>query len=119
MQWPHNPRLSTYLILLLIRRVSVDTKLMDVEVSLRIPNMKVRSLDENGYPIDHSSVRFKKMMTVPSVPKAGESLQLTTRSGKPFEARVVRSDWEEARAMFVVSCQYANRSITADEDGAL
>ena len=39
---------------------------MDVEVSLRIPNMKVRSLDENGYPLDHSSVRFKKMMTVPA-----------------------------------------------------
>ena len=92
---------------------------MDVEVSLRIPNMKVRALDENGYPIDHSAVRFKKMITVPSVPKPGESLQLVTRSGKPFEAKVVRSDWEEERGLFVVSCQYANRSITADEHGAL
>src|SRR5215212_8490947 len=119
MQWPHNPQLSTYLILLLMWHVSVDTKLMDVEVSLRIPNMKVRALDENGYPIDHSSVRFKKMMTVPAMPKAGESLELTTRFGKPFEAKIVRSDWEEERGLFIVSCQYANRSITADEHGAL
>lgn len=96
-----------------------NTKLMDVEVSLRIPNMKVRALDESGYPIDHSTVRFKKMITVPSVPKSGESLELTTRVGKPFEARVVRSDWEEERGLFIVSCQYANRSITADEHGAL
>src|SRR5690349_2567603 len=92
--------------LLPIRAFFGNTKLMDVEVSLRIPNMKVRALDENGYPIDHSAVRFKKMVTVPSVPKAGASLQLTTRAGKPFEAKVVRSDWEEERGLFVVSCQY-------------
>ena len=91
----------------------------EIEVSLRIPNMKVRALDENGYPLDHSSVRFKKMMTVPAMPKPGDPLELTTRSGKPFEARVVRADWEEERGLFVVSCQYANRSITTDEHAAL
>jgi hypothetical protein len=92
---------------------------MDVEVSLRIPNMKVRALDENGYPIDHSGVRFKKMLTVPAMPKPGESLELTTQAGKPFEAKVVRADWEEERGLFVVSCQYANRSITSEEHAAL
>ena len=35
-----------------------------IEVNLRIPNMKVRTLDENGYPIDHSTIRFKKIMQV-------------------------------------------------------
>ena len=92
---------------------------MDVEVSLRIPNMKVRALDEHGYPIDHSTVRFKKVVPVPSIPKPGESLQLETRSGKVLGATVTRADWSEEREMFVVACQYASRSIAADEYAAL
>jgi hypothetical protein len=92
---------------------------MEVEVSLRIPNMKVRALDENGYPIDNSTVRFKKRVTVATIPKPGDALQLTTRSGKTFESKVMRADWNEGRGMFVLSCQYSNRSISADEYGAL
>jgi hypothetical protein len=92
---------------------------MEVEVSLRVPNMKVRALDENGYPIDHSAVRFKKMITVPSIPKPGEVLSLSTRTGGPFVSKVVRADWNEGRNLFVVSCQFGNRSITAEEYGAL
>ena len=92
---------------------------MDVEISLRIPNMKVRALDEHGYPIDNSSVRFRKLISVPSIPKPGDSLQLTTRAGKPFEAKVVRSDWSEDRSLFIVACQYGNRSILAEEYAAL
>jgi hypothetical protein len=72
---------------------------MEVEVSLRVPNMKIRALDEHGYPIDHSAVRFRKLMVVPSIPKPGEILSLTTRIGGP--------------------CQYANRSITQEEYAAL
>ena len=41
----------------------------EIEVSLRIPNMKVRTLDENGYPIDHSTIRFKRIVQVPAIPK--------------------------------------------------
>jgi hypothetical protein len=92
---------------------------MEVEVRLRVPNMKVRALDENGYPIDHSSVRFRKVMELPKVPKPEEPLELTTSSGRVLQARVVRSDWNEGRGLFVVSAQYANRSITAEEYGAL
>jgi hypothetical protein len=91
----------------------------EVEVSLRVPNMKVRALDENGYPIDHASVRFKKLITVPSIPKPDDILELTTRSGKPFPARVVRADWNESRALFILSCQYGNRAISAEEYAAL
>jgi hypothetical protein len=89
-----------------------------VEVSLRVPNMKVRALDENGYPIDHANVRFKKLVTVPSVPKPGETLSLSS-SDKTFSAKVVRADWNEERGLFVVACQYGNRSISADEYGAI
>jgi hypothetical protein len=92
---------------------------MEVEISLRVPNMKVRALDENGYPIDHSAVRFKKMITVARIPKPEESLQLTTSSGRMFEARVTRADWHEGRGLFVLSCQYGNRSISSEEYGAL
>ena len=92
---------------------------MDVEVSLRIPTTKVRALDENGYPIDHSSVRFRKQITLPAMPKPGDSLPLVTRVGTTLESRVVRADWSEDLNLFVVSCQYANRSIPADEYNAL
>ena len=91
----------------------------EVEVSLRIPNMKVRTLDESGYPIDHSTVRFRKVINVPAIPKPGEPMPLTTSSGRTIESQVVRADWNEDRGLFVLSCQYANRSITAEEHAAL
>ena len=81
--------------------------------------MKVRALDENGYPIDHANMRFRKMIEVPAIPKPEATLELSTRSGRTIQARVVRSDWSEGRELFVVSCQYLNRSITLDEYNAL
>jgi hypothetical protein len=44
---------------------------------------------------------------------------LTTSSGRVLPARVVRADWNEDRGLFVLSCQYANRSITLEEYRAL
>ena len=92
---------------------------MPVEVRLRVPNMKNRALDENGYPIDHASMRFRKTIDVDKLPKPEEELELTTRSGTVLKARVVRSDWSEGLEMFILSCQYANRSITPEEYTAL
>ena len=92
---------------------------MEVEVSLRLPNMKVRAKDEHGYPIDHSLVRFKKLIDVPSVPKAGATLELTTATGSPFNCTVVRSDWDESAGRFVLACQNAKRSITPEEYAAI
>jgi len=92
---------------------------MPVEVRLRVPNMKVRALDENGYPIDHASMRFRKVVEVPKIPKPDEMLDLETNSGRTLQARVVRADWNEGMGLFVLSCQYANRSITPEEYGAL
>jgi len=90
-----------------------------VEIRLRVPNMKVRALDESGYPIDHSAMRFRKVIDVEKLPKPEEPIELSTSSGRVIQARVVRSDWSETRGLFLVSCQYANRSITAEEYGAL
>lgn len=81
--------------------------------------MKNRVMDETGYPIDHSAMRFRKMLEVERIPKPEEPIELATSSGRTIQARVVRADWNEARGMFLVSCQYANRSITAEEYAAL
>lgn len=90
-----------------------------VEVRLRVPNMKNRVLDESGYPIDHSAMRFRKVIEVERIPKAEAPMELDTASGRAISAKVVRSDWNEGRGMFIVSCQYANRSITPEEYHAL
>lgn len=92
---------------------------MEMEVRVRVPNMKERALDQNGYPIDHASMRFRKVIEAPQIPKPGETLELTTVSGRTLQTKVVRADWNEDRGLFILSCQYANRSITADEYAAL
>jgi hypothetical protein len=88
---------------------------MQVEVRLRVPNMKNRVLDEKGYPIDHSSMRFRNVIEVPRIPKPSETLDVPTSSGRTLPTKVVRADWEETRGLFILSCQYANRSITPEE----
>src|SRR6188472_2778224 len=92
---------------------------MPVEVRLRVPNMKVRALDQNGYPIDHSSMRFRKVIEVPRVPRVGDVLELTTSSGRSLQATVARADLDEPRGLFVVACQYAERSISPADYAAL
>jgi hypothetical protein len=59
------------------------------------------------------------VIEVPKIPKPDEMLDLETDSGKMLQARVVRADWNEGLGLFVLSCQYANRSITPEEYGAL
>jgi hypothetical protein len=90
-----------------------------VEVNLKIPRVKVPVMDEKGYPIDNGTVRFTKMITVPSIPKPGTALELTMSSGKSFACEVTRADWNEARELFILSCKYANRSIPPDDCAAL
>ena len=92
---------------------------VEVEVNLRIPRVKVPSLDERGYPIDHGSVRFTKRVIVPTLPKPGDSLQLTARSGKTLGCDVLRSDWSDEKGLFIVFCKYSKRSIPTDEHSAL
>jgi hypothetical protein len=64
-------------------------------------------------------MRFRKVVDVPKIPKPEEMLELSTQSGRVLQAKVVRADWNEDRGLFVLSCQYVNRSITAEEYGAL
>jgi hypothetical protein len=98
---------------------SVLAMSIEVEINLKIPRIKVPMLDEKGYPIDNSSIRFTKLIPVPAIPKPGASLELSTSSGKILMCEVTRADWNEERERFVLSCKYAHRSIPADECAAL
>jgi hypothetical protein len=92
---------------------------IDVEVNLRIPRVTITSLNEEPKIIDNSSVRFTTLIQVPVIPKPGVSLQLSTRDGPMFECAVTRADWSEEKSLFIISCSYSKRSISADEYGAL
>ena len=92
---------------------------IDVEVNMRIPGLTLKSPNEADKVINNSYVRFTKLIQVPSIPKPGDPLSLTTSAGQTFESTVTRSDWSEDRSLFIVSCNYAKRSISADEYGAL
>ena len=92
---------------------------IEVEVHLTIPSLTVRSPGKPDQRIDNSAIRFTKRITVEALSQPGDWVQLSTRSGEPFECTVTRSDWHEEKHMFVVSCRYARRSITADEQTAL
>lgn len=83
----------------------------DVEINLKIPRPKTPALDDHGYPIDTSTIRFTKTITVSMVPKEGALLPLSTGSGQPFEAAVIRSDWHDSQEIFIVYCKYSQRSI--------
>jgi hypothetical protein len=89
------------------------------EVRLRVPNMKDRVKNADGYPIDHSEMRFRKIIEIEAIPHAGDRLELTTRSGRVLPATIVRADLDESRQLFVVACQYAQRIITRDDYDAL
>jgi hypothetical protein len=92
---------------------------MQAEVRLRVPNMKVRALDPNGYPIDHSDMRFRKVIEIPQFPRPGDALVLETASGRPIQATIGRVELDESRRLLVLSCVYAQRSISAEDYGAL
>ena len=57
-------------------------------------------------------------MSVPAIPKAGESIELTAGT-RTLTATVTRADWSDNDNRFVVACQYAQRSISVDEQNAL
>ena len=83
-----------------------------VEINLRIPQVKEPVTDASGYPINNHDVRFIKRMEVDALPRPGERIQLTASGDSPFLGTVVRTDWDDSKEMFVVSCQYTLKSIS-------
>jgi len=92
---------------------------MDVEINLRVPKPKIPAAGPDGSPIDSSSIRFTKTITVSQVPKPGQRLELSISSGEVFEGEVLRVDWHDNRELFIVACRYAPRSIPQNHYDAL
>ena len=92
----------------------------EIEVNMRVPTLTVRSPSEADKRIDNSAVRFTRRIQVPALPKPGDVLSLSTAGGSAvFDCTVTRSDWHEEKALFVVACTYAKRSLTIDTYSAL
>src|SRR5262245_34904201 len=92
---------------------------IEVEISLRIPNPKIRTLDAHGIPIDHTTVRYRKRILVPEVPKTGARIEIETRSSTRVACEVTRSDWSEDQGLFVLACRPTGRSFTAEQRDAI
>jgi hypothetical protein len=91
-----------------------------VEISLRVPSLRVkREGKDTPETISNSDIRFIKRVDVDSIPKAGTVLTMEVASHGSFESVVVRSDWHEGKNLFVIACQYKNRSITPTDYQAL
>src|SRR5438128_939739 len=99
------------------RRRSIRNRMpVVVEVSLRLPNVRVRSEDQppDHRAIDHAAVRFRKRVELPALPAPGDKLELATRSGNLIPCEVVRSDWSEREELFVLACRYVGRGMSAE-----
>jgi hypothetical protein len=84
-----------------------------VEISLRIPSLRIRREDKDDLEtINNSDIRFCKLIELDSVPKTGVVLTMSTSQGETFECEVTRSDWHHDKNMFVVACRYAKRSVS-------
>ena len=87
---------------------------IDVEINLRIPRLTIKSASAPDKVIDNSIVRFTRLAQVPSIPKAGDPLQLAARvQGDMIDCVVTRADWSEEKERFIVSCAYSKKSIAA------
>jgi hypothetical protein len=76
-----------------------------VEVSLRIPSLTVKTSDQPDRVINNTDIRFAKLINVAAIPKVGSRLDIAVKPDVILQCTVTRADWEEERALFVVSCQ--------------
>ena len=91
-----------------------------VEISLRIPSLRVRREDTDTLEtINNSDVRFCKHIEMDSIPKPGIVLTMETSATGSFECEVLRSDWHHDKNMFVIACRYSKRSVSAADYHAL
>jgi hypothetical protein len=91
-----------------------------VEISLRIPSLRVRREETDTVEtINNSDVRFCKHIEIESIPKPGIVLTMSTSADGSFECEVLRSDWHHDKNMFVIACRYSKRSVTPADYHAL
>ena len=84
---------------------------MEIEINLRIPAVKDPLKDAAGWPINNADVRFTRRVETRTLPKSGDLVDLMILPDHAFQANVTRTDWNEEKSMFVVSCKYSKVSI--------
>lgn len=84
---------------------------VEIEVNMKVPTLTVRPPNEPERRIDNSQVRFRTRVTVPALPKPGESLLLKAGE-ESFDCTVTRADWHDEHGLFLVSCSFSKRSIS-------
>jgi hypothetical protein len=100
--------------------ISNDHMPQTVEISLRIPSLRIRRDDSDALEtINNSDIRFSKQIELESIPKPGVVLKMAISSGETFDCDVVRSDWHHTKNMFVIACRYSKRSVSPAEYRAL
>jgi hypothetical protein len=75
-----------------------------IEVNLRVSSLTIRSADGEKQRVNNQEVRFIKQITVAAVPKAGQMLKLSIRSGQIFEALVGNTKWDDQKERFIAYC---------------
>ena len=90
-----------------------------IEISLKIPSLRVRREGQEPETIVNSDFRFTRLVELPGVPKSGDVLTLAVDSTGSLECEVVSSIWHDAKNMFVTACKYSKRSITEADYRAL
>jgi hypothetical protein len=92
---------------------------LDVDVNLRVPNVKAPSTDGHASTINNADARFIRRLSLAALPKPGMVLHLETRAGMLLACEVLRAAWSDSNDRFTVYCTYAKRSMSADEHHAL
>src|SRR5262245_4493333 len=90
-----------------------------VEISLKIPSLRLPAGVNPAQTIANDDVRFSKQIELERIPKPGDVLDMSVYSGGTFACTVVRSDWHHDKNCFVIACRYSKRSITHAEYQAL
>jgi hypothetical protein len=92
---------------------------MNVEIELRVPTFVMKDEFDAEKRVDNSHIRFRSVIEVPAFPKPASKIALNigTRLGVP--CLIERADWNEAKQMFVLTCQYPTRRISPAEYEAL
>ena len=86
-----------------------------VEINLRLPSLRIKPTGgEEAKVIDNSGLRFVRQIECQSVPKVGESINMSAGSVS-FPCQVVQVNWHESKNIFVVACKYGWQRILAED----
>jgi hypothetical protein len=84
-----------------------------VEVSLRLPTRP--KLKSPAFPYGVSDVRFTKQLELETLPKVGESFDMTAAS-LTVPCKVLQRNWDEHKNLMVLSCEYGGPTRISNED---